>query len=109
MRTIFDLYLELKSVADTDRGAGAVAASRPARNRFGVGGLAYLLRNRFYIGEVAYRGEITPDPSSRSSIARHSRRCRTSSMRKRSNAKDGWRRPAALLIRAPHRRAAATG
>jgi hypothetical protein len=24
---------------------------------FGVGGLAYLLRNRFYIGEVVYRGE----------------------------------------------------
>jgi hypothetical protein len=24
---------------------------------FGVGGLAHLLRNRFYIGEVVYRGE----------------------------------------------------
>jgi len=23
-----------------------------------VGALAYLLRNRFYIGEVAYRGEV---------------------------------------------------
>jgi site-specific DNA recombinase len=26
--------------------------------RFGVGSLSYLLKNRFYIGEVAYRGEI---------------------------------------------------
>jgi site-specific DNA recombinase len=26
--------------------------------RFGVGALAYLLKNRFYIGEVVYRGEV---------------------------------------------------
>src|SRR5207237_6772620 len=26
--------------------------------RFGVGALAYLLKNRFYIGEVVYRGDI---------------------------------------------------
>jgi site-specific DNA recombinase len=26
--------------------------------RFGVGSLAHLLKNRFYIGEVAYRGEV---------------------------------------------------
>jgi hypothetical protein len=26
--------------------------------RFGVGALAHLLKNRFYIGEVAYRGEV---------------------------------------------------
>jgi site-specific DNA recombinase len=26
--------------------------------RFGVGPLAHLLKNRFYIGEVAYRGEV---------------------------------------------------
>src|SRR5438876_10368830 len=25
---------------------------------FGVGALAYLLKNRFYIGEVVYRGEV---------------------------------------------------
>ena len=28
------------------------------RRRFGVGALAYLLKNRFYIGEVVYRGEV---------------------------------------------------
>src|SRR5947208_218383 len=28
--------------------------------RFGVGSLSHLLRNRFYIGEVAYRGTIHP-------------------------------------------------
>src|SRR5262249_12473598 len=27
-------------------------------SRFGVGALAYLLKNRFYIGEVVYRGEV---------------------------------------------------
>ena len=26
--------------------------------RFGVGALAHLLKNRFYIGEVVYRGEV---------------------------------------------------
>ena len=26
--------------------------------RFGVGSLAHLLKNRFYIGEVVYRGEV---------------------------------------------------
>src|SRR5919204_379778 len=26
--------------------------------RFGVGALAYLLKNRFYIGELVYRGEV---------------------------------------------------
>jgi site-specific DNA recombinase len=26
--------------------------------RFGVGALAHLLQNRFYIGEVVYRGDI---------------------------------------------------
>jgi hypothetical protein len=28
--------------------------------RFMVGPLAYLLKNRFYIGEVVYRGEVHP-------------------------------------------------
>ncbi len=26
--------------------------------RFGMGSLAHLLKNRFYIGEVVYRGEV---------------------------------------------------
>jgi hypothetical protein len=31
--------------------------SREGHIRFGVGSLAHLLKNRFYIGEVTYRGE----------------------------------------------------
>jgi hypothetical protein len=63
-----------------DRAAGSVARralaedldrrgirSKPQRlsddrtvggGRFGVGGLANLLKNRFYIGEVVYRGDV---------------------------------------------------
>ena len=33
------------------------------------GALFYLLRNRFYIGEVNYKGQILPASSPRSSIA----------------------------------------
>jgi hypothetical protein len=68
VRTIFSLYLELGSVRalaqDLDRRG---IRSKPRRlsdgrtivgGRFGVGALAYLLKNRFYIGEVVYRGEI---------------------------------------------------
>src|SRR5256884_6700071 len=68
VRTIFARYLELGSVRalaeDLDhRGI----RSKPRRlsngrtiggGRFGVGALAHLLKNRFYIGEVAYRGEV---------------------------------------------------
>ena len=45
-------------VAELDRGG---VRSR-AGFRIGVGALAHLLRNRFYVGEVAYRGEIHPGP-----------------------------------------------
>jgi site-specific DNA recombinase len=68
VRTIFSLYLELGSVRalaqDLDRRG---IRSKPRRlsdgrtvggGRFGVGALAYLLKNRLYIGEVVYRGEI---------------------------------------------------
>jgi site-specific DNA recombinase len=68
VRTIFARYLELGSVRllaeDLDRRG---IRSKPRRlsngrtvggGRFGVGALAYLLRNRFYIGEVVYRGEV---------------------------------------------------
>lgn len=68
VRLIFSTYLELGSVQK-------LAAWLDARNirpkprllsnggmiqtgRFMVGPLAHLLKNRFYIGEVAYRGEI---------------------------------------------------
>jgi hypothetical protein len=68
VRTIFALYLELGSVRalaeDLDRRG---IRSKPRRlvdgrnvggGRFGVGALAHLLKNRFYIGEVAYRGHV---------------------------------------------------
>jgi site-specific DNA recombinase len=68
VRTIFARYLELGSVRalaqDLDRRG---IRSKPRRlsdgrtiggSRFGVGALAYLLKNRFYIGEVVYRDAI---------------------------------------------------
>jgi site-specific DNA recombinase len=68
VRTIFGRYLELGSVRalaeDLDRRA---IRSKPrwllngrsiGGGRFGVGALAYLLKNRFYIGEVVYRGDV---------------------------------------------------
>src|SRR3989441_75854 len=68
VRTIFARYLELGSVRalaeDLDRRG---IRSKPRRlsdgrtiggSRFGVGALAHLLKNRFYIGEVVYRGQV---------------------------------------------------
>jgi site-specific DNA recombinase len=68
VRTIFARYLELGSIRalaqDLDR-RGIRSKPRQLSNgrtiggaRFGVGALAHLLKNRFYIGEVVYRGEI---------------------------------------------------
>jgi DNA invertase Pin-like site-specific DNA recombinase len=66
VRTIFRRYLELGSIRslmeDLDR--GGIRTRRREQSdgrvrggiRFGVGPLAYLLRNRFFIGEVVYRG-----------------------------------------------------
>jgi site-specific DNA recombinase len=68
VRAIFERYLELgsmRSLADdlADRGI----RSKPRRlsngrtvggGCFGVGALAHLLKNRFYIGEIVYRGEV---------------------------------------------------
>jgi site-specific DNA recombinase len=67
VRAIFTRYLELGSVRalaeDLER-RGIRTKQRKLRDgriiggvAFGVGGLAHLLRNRFYIGEVVYRGE----------------------------------------------------
>jgi site-specific DNA recombinase len=66
--TIFARYLDLGSVRalveDLDRRG---IRSKPRRltdgrtiggSRLGVGALAHLLKNRFYVGEVVYRGEI---------------------------------------------------
>src|ERR1700756_4132289 len=68
VRAIFSLYLELGSMgallAELDRRGirTKVNGRRDGRGtggiRFGVGPLAHLLKNRFYIGEVHYRGEV---------------------------------------------------
>jgi site-specific DNA recombinase len=67
VRAIFQRYLELGTVRalaeDLDR-RGIRTKPRALANgrshggiRFGVGPLAYFLKNRFYVGEVVYRGE----------------------------------------------------
>jgi len=66
VRTIFTRYLELGSmrplIEDLDRRGirtkanGLTNGSVRGGIRFGVGSLAHLLKNRFYIGEVVYRG-----------------------------------------------------
>src|SRR5262249_10072855 len=68
VRTIFELYLARGSVRALAEGLdrqGIRSKPRPLSNgrtiggkRFGVGALAHLLKNRFYIGEVVYRGEV---------------------------------------------------
>jgi site-specific DNA recombinase len=68
VRTIFSLYLELGSMgallAELDRRGiktkvnGRRDGQKRGGIRFGVGPLAHLLKNRFYIGEVHYRGEV---------------------------------------------------
>jgi site-specific DNA recombinase len=70
VRLIFRHYLEVGSIRDLvqdldDRGIRTkrqVGGNGQTRGgiRFGVGPLAHLLRNRFYIGEVAYRGKVHP-------------------------------------------------
>ena len=67
VNTIFRRYLELGSIraliAELDRLGVRTKANDLANGstrggiRFGVGSLAHLLKNRFYIGEVVYRGE----------------------------------------------------
>jgi len=68
VRTIFTRYLELGSIGaltrDLDR-RGVRTKATPLVGgrvrggiRFGTGAVAHLLKNRFYIGEVAYRGAI---------------------------------------------------
>src|SRR5438876_9243942 len=68
VRTIFARYLALGSIAalieDLDRrgirtkAIGGTDGRLRAGIRFGVGSLAHLLKNRFYVGEVVYRGEV---------------------------------------------------
>src|SRR5690349_530163 len=69
VRTIFRRYLELGSVGalveDLDK-RGIRTKRRGGANgrvggiRFGVGPVAHLLKNHFYVGDVAYRGEVCP-------------------------------------------------
>ena len=66
VRAIFTRYLELGSmgalIEDLDRRGirtkanGRINGSVRGGIRFGTGALAHLLKNRFYIGEVVYRG-----------------------------------------------------
>src|SRR5438552_16319423 len=68
VRMIFAQYLQLGSIRavaeELDRQGIRSKGRRLSNGRsvggghFGVGALAYLLKNRFYIGEVVYRGEI---------------------------------------------------
>jgi hypothetical protein len=68
VRTIFRRYLEVGSIGalmdDLDQRAIRTRQRRGTDERvsggirFGVGPLAHLLKNRFYVGEVAYRGEV---------------------------------------------------
>jgi site-specific DNA recombinase len=70
VRKIFDDYLRLGSISAlaTSLNAGGIKPKprRLANGQtvaaacFRVGPLAHLLKNRFYVGEVAYRGEIHP-------------------------------------------------
>ena len=70
VRLIFRRYLELGSLnrvlADL-RTKGVVTKCRALKSGQPIGGipftrgpLAYLLRNRFYIGEVMFKGEVLP-------------------------------------------------
>jgi site-specific DNA recombinase len=68
VRLIFALYLEadsIASLAEVLKHRGIRTKIRPLSSGekrgggpFGVGALAHLLRNRFYVGEIDYRGEI---------------------------------------------------
>jgi site-specific DNA recombinase len=68
VRTIFERYLALGSIralaADLDYRGIRSKRRRLSTGRsigggsFGVGALAYLLKNRFYVGEVVYRREV---------------------------------------------------
>jgi site-specific DNA recombinase len=70
VREIFRRYLELGAVrllaADLDKSGikpkirDLSGGRTSGGGRFGVGALSHFLKNRFYIGEIAYRGEMHP-------------------------------------------------
>jgi site-specific DNA recombinase len=68
VRKIFALYIELGSVGALARALDSQGVKPKPRQltngqskaaeRYTIGPLAYMLKNRFYLGEVAYRGEV---------------------------------------------------
>ena len=72
VRSIFKIYLKLGSIdrLSTElRRRGVLTKRRTYKSGRTVGGkpftrgpLSYLLRNRFYIGEVVFKGEVLPGP-----------------------------------------------
>jgi site-specific DNA recombinase len=69
VRTIFEMYLEhgIHRLLPVLRERRIVTKKQPLKSGRTIGGipfargsLSYLLRNRFYIGEVVYKGEILP-------------------------------------------------
>jgi site-specific DNA recombinase len=59
VRAIFARYVELGSIGPLAEYLDRSCIRTKQRHvRFGVGALAYLLKNRIYIGEVVYRGEV---------------------------------------------------
>ena len=60
VRTIFERYLQLGSIGLLAEALDRDGIRSRGGYRFGVGGLAHILKNRFYIGEVVYRGEVHP-------------------------------------------------
>ena len=86
MKKIFADYLRLGSIGELaaaldregvrPRPRKLASGKTIAAARFMVGPLAHMLKNRFYVGEIAYRGEIHRASTSRSSIAISSTRFR---------------------------------
>jgi DNA invertase Pin-like site-specific DNA recombinase len=72
VRQIFEAYARLESLSEVQkelRQRGIVSKRRTLKDGrkvggidFGTGSLANLLQNRFYIGEVVYKGEILKGP-----------------------------------------------
>ena len=77
VRMIFRRYLEVSGINELVRDLRAKNICTKARTYnttgktrggipFGRGALSYFLRNRFFIGEVKYKGEVLPGSSRRS-------------------------------------------
>ena len=62
MRRIFGLYLELGSVGAVAEALDREGCRSRQGYRFGIGPLAHLLKNRFYLGEIVWRGVAYQGP-----------------------------------------------